>query len=580
MTRELQAAGRSRALIWVLGIIVVVFVLRLFYLQVIRHDHYVALADEEQLRSLAIPAKRGMIYALDGQTPVPIVMNETVYTVFADPQTVGQTEPVVTAIREIAGGNARKGFEELLTRKESRYQVIATKLTRTQADKLKERELSGIGFHEETQRVYPEKGLAGQLLGFVNAEGVGTYGVEGALDTRLSGTDGQRLTVADVRDVPLTIGDKNTNVPARDGDNIVLSVDRNVQSKAEEALKAGLDKAGATAGSALVMDPNTGRVLAMANYPSYDPAAFGRVMDAALFNNAIISAPYEPASVIKTFVMAAGIDKGVISPQTTYTNTDSIKVYDRTVFNAYRGMTGTRTMQEVLDNSLNTGTVTIAQRLGDGQAITRGARDTIYEYYHNRFGLGEMTGVELANESRGTLISPEEQEGNAVRYANMTFGQGMNVTMLQVAAGFSSVVNGGQYYQPTVVAGVLDGQRRLQPQEPKVLRQTVSAETSGTMRDMLHRARQSVNYMRDGDRGGYMIGGKTGTAETLKNGVYVKSETVGTYLGFGGTDRPEYVIMVQVSALGKNLEGGLHASPIFTDISNWMIDYLHLQPKG
>ena len=347
MTRELQAAGRSRALIWVLGIIVVVFVLRLFYLQVIRHDHYVALADEEQLRSLAIPAKRGMIYALDGQTPVPIVMNETVYTVFADPQTVGQTEPVVTAIREIAGGNARKGFEELLTRKESRYQVIATKLTRTQADKLKERELLGIGFHEETQRVYPEKGLAGQLLGFVNAEGVGTYGVEGALDTRLSGTDGQRLTVADVRDVPLTIGDKNTNVPARDGDNIVLSVDRNVQSKAEEALKAGLDKAGATAGSALVMDPNTGRVLAMANYPSYDPAAFGRVMDAALFNNAIISAPYEPASVIKTFVMAAGIDKGVISPQTTYVNTDSIKVYDRTVFNAYRGMTGTRTMQEV-----------------------------------------------------------------------------------------------------------------------------------------------------------------------------------------------------------------------------------------
>ncbi len=580
MTRELQAAGRSRALIWVLGIIVVVFVLRLFYLQVIRHDHYVALADEEQLRSLAIPAKRGMIYALDGQTPVPIVMNETVYTVFADPQTVGQTEPVVTAIREIAGGNARKGFEELLTRKESRYQVIATKLTRTQADKLKERELSGIGFHEETQRVYPEKGLAGQLLGFVNAEGVGTYGVEGALDTRLSGTDGQRLTVADVRDVPLTIGDKNTNVPARDGDTIVLSVDRNVQSKAEEALKAGLDKAGATAGSALVMDPNTGRVLAMANYPSYEPAAFGRVMDAALFNNAIISAPYEPASVIKTFVMAAGIDKGVISPQTTYVNTDSIKVYDRTVFNAYRGMTGTRTMQEVLDNSLNTGTVTIAQRLGDGQAITRGARDTIYEYYHNRFGLGEMTGVELANESRGTLISPEEQEGNAVRYANMTFGQGMNVTMLQVAAGFSSVVNGGQYYQPTVVAGVLDGQRRLQPQEPKVLRQTVSAETSGTMRDMLHRARQSVNYMRDGDRGGYMIGGKTGTAETLKNGVYVKSETVGTYLGFGGTDRPEYVIMVQVSAPGKNLEGGLHASPIFTDISNWMIDYLHLQPKG
>lgn len=329
------------------------------------------------------------------------------------------------------------------------------------------------------------------------------------------------------------------------------------------------------------MNPNNGQVLAMANYPTYDPAQFSKVEDAALFNNAVISAPYEPASVIKTFTLATGIDKGVITPQSTYVNTDSIKVYDVTIRNTFLGLTGVTTMQDVLNNSLNTGTVTVAQRLGDGANINRQSRDTLYDYFYNRFGLGHGTGIELANESAGLVISPEQQEGNAVRYSNMTFGQGLDVTMIQVAAGFSSVVNGGHYYQPTVVAGTLeDDNLSIKAQAPALKRQTVSSSTSATMRTMLHDARQSVSYMRDADKKGYTIGGKTGTAETLKNGSYVKTETVGTYLGYGGKDAPEYVIMVQVAAPNRNLEGGLHASPIFTDISNWMIEYRSIPPKG
>ena len=459
--------------------------------------------------------------------------------------------------------------------------TFATKLTHVQAEKLKEKNLLGIGFHEETQRVYPEGSLAGQVLGFVNAEGNGNYGVEAALNDRLGGVDGQLRTVTDVRDVPLTIGDQNIHIPAKDGENVVLSIDRNVQSYAEDALKRGIDRVGATQGSVIVMNPNNGQVLAMANYPTYDPAQFSKVEDAALFNNAVISAPYEPASVIKTFTLATGIDKGVITPQSTYVNTDSIKVYDVTIRNAFLGLTGVTTMQDVLNNSLNTGTVTVAQRLGDGANINRQSRDTLYDYFYNRFGLGHGTGIELANESAGLVISPEQQEGNAVRYSNMTFGQGLDVTMIQVAAGFSSVVNGGHYYQPTVVAGTLeDDNLSIKAQAPALKRQTVSSSTSATMRTMLHDARQSVSYMRDADKKGYTIGGKTGTAETLKNGSYVKTETVGTYLGYGGKDAPEYVIMVQVAAPNRNLEGGLHASPIFTDISNWMIEYRSIPPKG
>ena len=580
MKQELKKGSRSRILMGILLVVIALFIARLFYLQVIRHDYYLTLASEEQLKSLTIPAKRGLIYALDGDTAIPLVMNETVYTVFADPQIIKNDQVVITAIKEVAGGNARNNFESLLEKKNSRYQVLATKLTRTQADKLKEKQLLGIGFHAETQRVYPEGALAGQILGFVNSEGKGNYGVEAAMNNELQGTNGRLRTVTDVRDVPLTIGDQNVNIPAKNGDNIVLSIDRNVQSHAEQALKAGLDKVGATKGSVLVMDPKNGRVLAMANYPSYDPAKFSQVTDAALFNNATISAPYEPASVIKTFTMATGIDKGVITPSSTYYNANSIKVGDRTIYNVAQGFGGTISMQTVLNNSLNTGTVTVAQRLGDGSNINRQARDTMYDYFYNHFGLGHPTGVELANESAGLLISPEETEGNAVRYSNMTFGQGLNVTMVQVAAGFSSVINGGQYYQPTVISGKLKEDGTIERSSAVSLRQTVTPETSATMRTMLQGARGSVSYMRNADKPGYTVGGKTGTAETLKNGAYVKTETVGTYLGYGGTNTPEYVIMVQVSAPNKNLEGEIHASPIFTDISNWMIDYLSLPPKG
>lgn len=571
--------SRTQLLRILLFVIVIIFIGRLFYLQVIRHDHYVALAGNEQLKSLTIPAKRGLIYAMDRDVPVPLVMNQAVYTVFADPQIIKDDNAVLQAVKEIAGGNARGGLEELLEKKDTRYQILATKLTRAQADKLKERRLVGVGFHEETQRVYPEKGLAAQVLGFVNAEGAGNYGIESELDERLRGTSGRLQTVTDVRDVPLTIGDQNVNIPAQDGEDIVLSIDRNVQSYSEDALRRGLRAANATHGSVIVMNPKSGQVLAMANHPSYQPAEYYRVSDASVFNNAIISAPYEPASVIKAFTIATGIDKAVITPNSTYQNTDAIRVDDTTVRNAYRGLTGTVTMQGVLDNSLNTGTVTIAQRLGDGKQITRGSRDVMYDYFYNRFGLGRETGIELANESAGLVISPEETEGNAVRYSNMTFGQGLNVTMLQVAAGFSALVNGGVYYQPSVVAGTLEDEV-LQESEPTVVQRSVSAQTSSTVRTMLENARGSVSFMRDADKKGYRIGGKTGTAETLKNGVYVKSETVGTYLGHGGGDTPEYVIMVQVSAPNRTLEGGLHAGPIFTDISNWMLDYLRVPPKG
>jgi cell division protein FtsI/penicillin-binding protein 2 len=579
MKLELLRGSRSRILAAVIFAIMAVFVARLFYLQVIQHNHYVEQARDEQYARFKIPASRGLIYAKNGDEPVQLVMNETVYTVFIDPVIVDDKAKTVDVLRRVAGGNLRDGFEASFERKDSRYQIIATKVTRKQADMIKEAGLSGIGFQAVTQRVYPEGQLGAQILGFVNAEGKGNYGVESALDEQLRGVDGLLETVTDVSDVPLTIGNNNVEIPKQDGKNVVLSVDRNVQSKAEQALAAGLERTGATNGSVLIMNPQNGKVLAMANLPTYTPSEYFRVEDPAAFNNGTISAPYEPGSDVKTLTMAAGIDRGVVKASDTYYNTDFISVDDRTITNASKGHTGTITFQTALQWSLNTGFVTIAQRLGDGKSINKNARDTMYHYFHDKFRLGQLTGVELAGELPGTIISPDSPDGNAVRYSNMSFGQGLDATLIQVTSGFNSLINGGNFYKPTVIDGYMEDGEFVPVAEPTPLEAgIIQRSTSDQMRAMMEKAR--TDSFPGADKPGYAVGGKTGTSQVVVNGQYSENETIATYLGYGGGNQAEYVIMVSISGKNKLLQGARDAMPIFNDISNWMIDYLKIEPKG
>jgi cell division protein FtsI (penicillin-binding protein 3) len=578
---DLTKGSRPRILAILTLVTMAVFIVRLFYLQIIEHSYYVAQANSEQLKQLVIPAKRGEIYAMDDGTPVKVVLNEAVYTVFADPKVVKDPSKVISVVERIAGGNARPHLEQLFTDKQSRYQVLATKVTRKQAELIKNENLYGIGFQEGTQRVYPEGQLAAQTLGFVDSNGMGQYGIEGAQNKRLTGTDGLLQSVTDVSNVPLTIGDNNINTPAKNGDNLVLTLDRNIQSYTEQALARGLKKSGATNGSVMVMDPQSGKVLAMANLPTFNPAELNKVTDLSAFNNDTVSAPYEPGSDVKTLTMATGIDKNVVQPDSTYDNTDYIHIEDRTISNATKGQTGNITFQHALNYSLNTGFVTVAERLGDGNSITYGARQTMYQYFHDKLGLGKLTGIEVANEAPGTVIPPTDPDGGAVRYSNMAFGQGLDVTMVQVCAAFSTVVNGGTYYQPTVLAGTVTGDGTFVPAPQKPSRSNViKLNTSNEMKKMIHDARDAFYSGRD--KPGYYIGGKTGTSQTIENGRYVDNQTVGTYLGFGGgrSETPKYVIMVQVSGKNMNLAGNTDAMPIFTDISNWMLDYMKLQPKG
>lgn len=582
MNLQFTPGSRSEILAIVTVLIMAVFVGRLFQLQIIQHGQFVEAARGEQLRQNTIRADRGEIYAMNGSGLTRLVMNENVYTVFVDPMIVTDPDRVVAVIRDVAGGSAQPELERLVRAKPSQYQIVARSVTPRQASMIKQERLKGVGFQKGTQRVYPEGQLAAQVLGFVNTEGKGSYGIEGALDSRLKGTDGFLQSVKDIRDVPLTIGKDNIRIPAVDGDNIALTLDTNVQNYAEQALARGLERTGATNGSVLVMDPTNGHVIAMANLPTYSPDQYAKIRrgDEAIYNNPIVSMPYEAGSVIKPFTIAIGLDRGVITPTSTYVNTDSIRVGDRTIRNATRDRkVGTITIQDALNWSFNTGMVTILQRLGDGQSITYEARQAMYDYYYNKYRFARPTGIELASEAGGLLTSPDAPTGNAVQYATMTFGQGMNATMIQVASGFNMLINGGNYYRPTIVAGTVGGDGQLNrqaPQEP--VTGVIKPSTSATIQKMVHDARSE--FYAASDKPGFNIGGKTGTSQTLRGGEYIDDETIASYLGYGGDPIPRYTIMVKLWGQNKNLQGGRDALPVFTEISNWMLDYLKLSPKG
>lgn len=417
------------------------------------------------------------------------------------------------------------------------------------------------------------------MLGFVNTEGVGNYGIESALNDELNGTDGLLQAVTDVRNVPLTVGNNNVRIPKQDGKNIVLSIDRTIQSKVEQALVSAAERTGASNVSAIVLNPKNGEVMAMANLPTYSPGEYFKVEDVAAFNNNVISGPYEPGSTIKAFTMATAIDKNVAKPTDTFVNTDSIRVEDRTISNATKGQTGTITFQTAMQWSLNTGFVTLAQRLGNGSEITPAARETIYDYFYNKFRFGQRTGIQLANEATGIVIAPDQPTGNAVRYSNMSFGQGMETTMIQVAASYAALINGGNYYAPTLISGYVENDEYVRNDQPDpAAKGIIKPSTSAEIRNMLTTARAAG--FPGADRAGYRIGGKTGTSQVIKNGQYSTTETIASYVGFGGADQPEYVIMVQVSGENREFQGARDAMPIFTDISNWMIEHLKLQPKG
>jgi len=552
-------------------IIFVVIGLRLFQIQVLQSGHYKAIAQEEHLKRWELKADRGNIFIKDRNTEVPLAINSSVYNLSASPRDIEiNFEELASKLASIIGANKEEIKSNLEKSKKKSYLAIAKRLSSEQARAVNKLNIYGLFLESIPQREYPEGKLAGQVLGFVNTEGVGQYGVEQYYDKELSGKKGSLKALATADGSPLLLpGEAQTvEVPAEQGKDIVLSLDRGLQFHIEDLATNRKVEYEADSVSIMIMKAETGKILAMAGAPDYNPAEYFKTEDINSFKNPNVSDAEELGSIIKALTISAGVNEGVVGKDSTYNNTGSVVVGDRTIKNATEGHTGTITITDVLKYSLNTGVVHTLKQLGGGE-INNQAKAKLYNYFADRFGMSSATGVDVFGESNGLLYSPKDEEGNAVRYANMTFGQGMSTTPIQAAAALGSIMNGGKYMKPSVVERV-DGQKV----EPQVVRENVvSTDTENQLRYMMSQA----SYLPKRD--GYVIGGKTGTAQLLQDdGTYSKTRERGTAYGFLETGEGTFIVMVKVEDPALvHFAGTKTAIPIFVDTVNWLLDYY--QPK-
>lgn len=589
-----------KVLNYLVFILLAIILLRLFFIQIIEHNAWVARANNEHTLLETITAKRGEIYMMDHGQPVSVVLNQTTYQIIIDPS-ITDKDSIKNALEKYAKDYVSANLDEIYKQEGLRYAIVAKDVPHQNASQIASEDISAVWFQKNNHRVYPEGELASGLLGFVNDDGLGQYGVEGSLNQILAGKDGLLKTTADVNKVALSIGNDNVKIPAEDGKNVVLSVDRGLERGVEEIATKHIDSTAATNAAVLVMDANTSEVLAMATLPTYDPSNYGYVKDASAYTNQVTEVPYEPASVCKSFAFSAAINEGVMSANTTYFNQGYEIVDGWKIDNAEQRsiLYGTMDMRKALYWSLNTGSIYALKLLGGNPtAINQQGREKLYDYYYNKFRLGQASGIELI-EAEGFIPDPNEGWGRDSVYANMTFGQNLGITMIQTATAYTAVVNGGYWRTPSVVKGYYqDGKivpidnasnNNGSPEEiaesdaltgKKIEDKILSDETSATMREMFINNRD-YKVLYGIDRPGYDIGGKSGTAQAIKDGAYdnTMTETIGTYIGFIAPkgEMPKYVIMVRMWADGAHLDG-LIASNFFDDVENYVIDYYKIKP--
>jgi stage V sporulation protein D (sporulation-specific penicillin-binding protein) len=586
--RRLAPSANRRLYVWYGALIVigVIIIFRLFYLQVIRHEHYRQAALSDQLKEYSIAADRGVIKADSVNGEVPLVLNEKLYTVYADPTLVKKPAANAATLAAILGGNA-DDYQNLLSAKHTRYAVLAKRVAEDQSNKVLAAKMPGIGAQAQNYRTYPQGSLAAQLLGFVNGEGKGTYGLEQALDKQLAGSPGMLKAITDAAGVPLAASRDNVQIAPKKGDDITLTVDAGMQQQLETLLKKGLDRARSNSGSALIMDANSGAIKAMANYPTYDPSQYYKVTDANVFNNAAVSAPLEVGSIMKTLTAAAALDQGVIKPDTSYYDPSHWPLDGAQITNIEEdGGAGTHSIADILNLSINTGATWMLMQMGGQTGVVNAtARDKWHDYMVNHYELGKLTGIEQGYEAPGTIPSPDKGYGLQLTYANTSFGQAMTATPLQMAAAISAVLNGGTYYKPHLVDKVTDSAGKTTINKPEVVRRNVvSANVSQQLQSLMEyvvigHLNEGFSYLKFSDN--YSVGGKTGTAQIANPaGGYYGDRYNGTYLGFVGGDKPQYVIAVVVREPGVGgYAGSQAAQPLFADIAHTLIDDFNVTPK-
>jgi stage V sporulation protein D (sporulation-specific penicillin-binding protein) len=581
------ALAVKRVRIWygLLIIVLLIFGIRLFYIQIISYGHYRAAALSDQLKQYQIPATRGIIEAHEGGALLPIVLNQQLYTLYADPTFIKNADAAAAKVTSILGGDTAHYAQQMKT-KNTRYVILGKKLTPAQQTRITALKVPGLGTQAVDYRTYPQGSLASQVLGFVNNDGRGSYGIEQALNTQLKGTPGQLKAITDASGVPLAATKGNVETPPSNGKSVVLTLDLSMQAQMEKILQQEYQKTKSKGLSAVIMDPNSGQIKAMANYPTYDPANYQTASDPSVYQNAAVTNAIEPGSTMKVMTTAAALDQGVIQPDTTFYDpahwiVDGFNITDIEEDGGARQ----QSIASLLNLSLNTGATWLLMQMGGGQINAKG-RDAWYNYMTNHFRLGQTTGIEQGYEADAVVPKPQDNgAGINLTYAETSFGQGLQMTALQMAAADSSILNGGTYYKPYLVDKTVDDNGQATTTRPKVLaRNVVSAKTSQAMQPLMEYVVQQhlaegFSYLNFSPS--YIVGGKTGTAQIAEpGGAYYPDKFNGTYVGFVGGDKPQYVIVVFNMQPGvAGYAGSYGGQPVFGDLAHMLIDNSYVTPK-
>lgn len=543
---------------------------RLFYWQIVHGQELAGRADSQYFDSLELPADRGNILSSDktvlaGSVPTFLLYAYKPNLKIGISDLANQLSAVLEKSTDSLGKKEIRDQLLLRLERNSVWELLGKKLTQDQKREIQNWNFAGIGFELSSSRLYPEASSSAHILGFVGSDATGRpkgyFGLEGFYDRELRGVPGVVKQEKDAFGNPILVGNFQ-QIDPQPGRTLITHLDRYVERIAEEELKNGIEKYQALAGEVVIMDPQTGAIVASASYPNYDPMSYWK-FDPLSMKNPSISESYEPGSTFKALVMAAALDKGVLSPNTQCDMCNESTTIGKYTIKTWNGKYPENpTMTDVIIHSNNIGMVFVGQRLG---------KDAVIEYL-KKFGIGETTGIDLQGE-----VSPKLRDTwGDIDVATASFGQGIAVTTMQMVQAVGAIANGGVMMTPQVVS-TISGEKDSVV-KPKVVRRVISKEAATEVTEMMVRAVQEGEAKFAAPKR-YRIAGKTGTAQIPVSGHYDAEKTIASFVGFAPADDPKFVMIVKLREPKSSPWGSETAAPLWFSIAKRLFLYWGIGPS-
>jgi cell division protein FtsI (penicillin-binding protein 3) len=547
------ANRRIRLLAAILAAVFCVAAARAAWLQAVKAPSLESIAEGQQRETISLPAHRGTIYDRMG---VELAIGEEATTVYANPQQIGQPATVAATVARDLDLD-EDAVAALLSDRSKGFVYIARKVDPKKAKTLERRGIVGLGFYPEERRTYPQHRVGASVIGYAGLDNQGLAGLELQYNDVLSGRDGRETIVRDPFGRLLDVVEARA---VREGRDIRLTLDQRLQAEVEKILRQTQAAWSAKAATAIVLDPHTGGVLAMAVEPGFDANQYGdQTLDVQ--RNRAVTDTYEPGSTFKVVTVAASLEEGLVGPQSSFQLEYSIQVADRVIHDAEERGTETMTVSQILSRSSNVGAITLAIQLG---------RDRLAPWI-DRFGFGSKTGIDFPGESEGIVLPADRWTGSTI--GNVPIGQGIAVTPIQMASVYATIANGGRWIRPHIIDRI--GDRKIDPGERRrVLSRQTAQLLTAMMRDVV-----AGGTGVEAQVPGYTVAGKTGTAaKPDAGGGYSDTRYVASFVGFAPARAPRVVILVAVDEPRGAIWGGTVAAPAFSKIAQFALPYLEVPP--